>query len=105
MRSRCPQDVTALGAGSIRLPSEQLRHFIACGHRANDRGPVRSSRQRSFQGRLFPTQKLLPLMNDGGQIVNILSGQTRVAFPGSSAYAAAKGAVEVLTRYLTKELG
>jgi len=58
-----------------------------------------------FKGVYFLTQKLLPLMNDGGRIVNISSGLTRVAFPGSSAYAAAKGAVEVLTRYLAKELG
>jgi NAD(P)-dependent dehydrogenase (short-subunit alcohol dehydrogenase family) len=58
-----------------------------------------------FKGVYFLTQKLLPLMNDGGRIVNISTGLTRVAFPGSSAYAAAKGAVEVLTRYLAKELG
>src|SRR5260370_1229417 len=44
-------------------------------------------------------------MRDSGRIVNISSGLTRVAVPGSSAYAAAKGAVEVLTRYLAKELG
>jgi len=58
-----------------------------------------------FKGVYFLTQKLLPLMRDGGRIVNISSGLTRMAFPGSSAYAAAKGAVEVLTRYLAKELG
>lgn len=58
-----------------------------------------------FKGVYFLTQKLLPLMNDGGRIVNISSGLTRLAVPGSSAYAAAKGAVEVLTRYLAKELG
>jgi len=58
-----------------------------------------------FKGVYFLTQKLLPLMNDGGRIVNISSGLTRVSAPGSSAYAAAKGAVEVLTRYLAKELG
>lgn len=58
-----------------------------------------------FKGVYFLTQKLLPLMNDGGHIVNISSGLTRLAFPGSSAYAAAKGAIEVLTRYLAKELG
>jgi len=51
------------------------------------------------------TQKLLPLMNDGGRIVNVSSGLARVSLPGSSAYGAAKGAVEVLTRYLAKELG
>lgn len=58
-----------------------------------------------FKGVYFLTQKLLPLINDGGRIVNISSGLTRVSVPGSSAYAAAKGAVEVLTRYLAKELG
>ena len=58
-----------------------------------------------FKGVYFLTQKLLPVMNDGGRIVNISSGLTRFSFPRSSAYAAAKGAVEVLTRYLAKELG
>jgi NAD(P)-dependent dehydrogenase (short-subunit alcohol dehydrogenase family) len=58
-----------------------------------------------FKGVYFLTQKLVPLMNDGGRIVNISTGLTRVAFPGSSVYAAAKGAVEVFTRYLAKELG
>jgi NAD(P)-dependent dehydrogenase (short-subunit alcohol dehydrogenase family) len=58
-----------------------------------------------FKGVYFLTQKLLPLMNDGGRIVNISTGLTRVSIPGSSAYAAAKGAVEVFTRYLAKELG
>jgi NAD(P)-dependent dehydrogenase (short-subunit alcohol dehydrogenase family) len=58
-----------------------------------------------FKGVFFLTQKLLPLINDGGRIVNISSGLTRASFPGSSVYGAAKGAVEVLTRYLAKELG
>ena len=58
-----------------------------------------------FKGVFFLTQKLLPLINDGGRIVNISSGLTRMAFPGSAAYASMKGAVEVLTRYLAKELG
>jgi NAD(P)-dependent dehydrogenase (short-subunit alcohol dehydrogenase family) len=58
-----------------------------------------------FKGVFFLTQKLLPLLNDGGRIVNISSGLTRFKNPGSSAYASMKGAVEVLTRYLAKELG
>jgi NAD(P)-dependent dehydrogenase (short-subunit alcohol dehydrogenase family) len=58
-----------------------------------------------FKGVFFLTQKLLPLINDGGRIVNISSGLTRLALPGSSPYASMKGAVEVLTRYLAKELG
>ena len=53
----------------------------------------------------FLTQKLLPLMNDGGRILNVSSGLARFALPGYAAYAAMKGAVEVLTRYLAKELG
>lgn len=57
------------------------------------------------KGVYFLTQKLLPLMNDGGRIVNVSSGLARVSLPGSSAYGAAKGAVEVLTRYLARELG
>jgi NAD(P)-dependent dehydrogenase (short-subunit alcohol dehydrogenase family) len=58
-----------------------------------------------FKGVYFLTQKLLPLMNDRGRVVNISSGLARFAQPGSSAYGSAKGAVEVLTRYLAKELG
>jgi NAD(P)-dependent dehydrogenase (short-subunit alcohol dehydrogenase family) len=58
-----------------------------------------------FKGVFFLTQKLLPLMNDGGRIVNLSTGLTRITFPGSAAYASVKGAVEVLTRYLAKELG
>ena len=55
-----------------------------------------------FKGVYFLTQKLLPLMNDGGRIVNVSSGLARFALPGSSAYGATKGAVEVLTRYLAR---
>jgi NAD(P)-dependent dehydrogenase (short-subunit alcohol dehydrogenase family) len=58
-----------------------------------------------FKGVFFLTQKLLPLINDGGRIVNISSGLARFSIPGSSAYASMKGAVEVLTPYLAKELG
>lgn len=58
-----------------------------------------------FKGVYFLTQQLLPLMNDGGGIVNISSGLTRVSVPGSSAYASFKSAVETFTRYLAKELG
>jgi NAD(P)-dependent dehydrogenase (short-subunit alcohol dehydrogenase family) len=58
-----------------------------------------------FKGVFFLTQKLLPLINNGGRIVNISSGLTRMTFPGSSAYASMKGAVEVLSRYLARELG
>jgi NAD(P)-dependent dehydrogenase (short-subunit alcohol dehydrogenase family) len=53
----------------------------------------------------FVTQKLLPLLADGGSIVNISSGLARFTFPGAAAYAAMKGGVEVLTRYMAKELG
>lgn len=58
-----------------------------------------------FKGTFFLTQTLLPVIADGGRIVNIASGLTRYTYPGVSAYAAVKGAVEVLTRYLARELG
>ncbi len=57
------------------------------------------------KGVFFLTQTLLPLMKDGGHIINISSGLARFSFPGNSVYAAAKGAVEVLSRYMAAELG
>ena len=53
----------------------------------------------------FLTQALLPLMADGGRILNVSSGLARFTGPGYAAYAAAKGAVEVLSRYQAQELG
>ncbi len=58
-----------------------------------------------FKGPFFLTQKLLPLLADGGRIVNVSTGVTRYTFPGVSAYAAVKSALEVLTRALAVELG
>ncbi len=58
-----------------------------------------------FKGVFFLTQKLLPLINDGGRIVNVSSGLTRIIMPGSAPYGSLKGAIEVLTKYLAKELG
>jgi NAD(P)-dependent dehydrogenase (short-subunit alcohol dehydrogenase family) len=58
-----------------------------------------------LKGVFFLTQRLLPLMNDGGRILNLSSGLARFALPGYAAYAAMKGAIEVLSRYLAKELG
>jgi NAD(P)-dependent dehydrogenase (short-subunit alcohol dehydrogenase family) len=58
-----------------------------------------------YKGVFFLTQKALPLINDGGRIVNISSGLARISFPGTSAYGSIKGAVETLTRYMAKELG
>jgi NAD(P)-dependent dehydrogenase (short-subunit alcohol dehydrogenase family) len=58
-----------------------------------------------FKGVYFLTQKSLPLLNDGGRIVNISTGTTRFCVPGYSVYASMKGAVETFTKYLAKELG
>ena len=57
-----------------------------------------------LKGVFFLIQRLLPLMNDGGRILNLSSGLARFALPGYAAYAAMKGAVEVLSRYLAQEL-
>jgi NAD(P)-dependent dehydrogenase (short-subunit alcohol dehydrogenase family) len=61
--------------------------------------------QVHFKAPFLLTQRLLPLIADGGRILNVSSGLARFAIPGSSAYGAMKGAVEVFTRYLAKELG
>lgn len=58
-----------------------------------------------FKGPYLLTQALAPLLRDGGRIVNLSSGLARFATPGFAAYASMKGAIEVLTRYLAKELG
>ncbi len=57
------------------------------------------------KGTFFLTQRVLPLIVDGGRILNVSTGLARFSLPGYAAYATAKGAVEVLTRYLAKELG
>jgi NAD(P)-dependent dehydrogenase (short-subunit alcohol dehydrogenase family) len=58
-----------------------------------------------LKGPFFLTQKLLPVLADGGVIINVSTGLARFTLPGSSAYAAMKGAIEVLSRYQAKELG
>lgn len=57
-----------------------------------------------LKGVYFLTQKAVPFLNEGGKIINISSGLARFSFPNSSAYGAMKGGVEVLTRYMAKEL-
>jgi NAD(P)-dependent dehydrogenase (short-subunit alcohol dehydrogenase family) len=58
-----------------------------------------------FKGIYFLTQKLVPVINPGGRIINISTGTTRFSNPGYSVYASMKGAIEVFTKYLAKELG
>ena len=91
---------------------ETFDHLVNnAGH--GDHAPIAEATQAQFdrlfdvhvKGVFFLTQALLPLIADGGRIVNLSSGLTRFALPGYAAYAAAKGAVEVLTRYMAKELG
>ena len=58
-----------------------------------------------FKGVFFLTQKALPVINDGGRIINLSTGLARFSMPGYAAYASMKGAVETLSRYMAKELG
>jgi NAD(P)-dependent dehydrogenase (short-subunit alcohol dehydrogenase family) len=58
-----------------------------------------------FKGVFFLTQKTLPIIANGGRIINLATGLTRFALPGYGAYAAMKGAIEIFTKYLAKELG
>ncbi|PZF70979.1 SDR family NAD(P)-dependent oxidoreductase [Taibaiella soli] len=57
----------------------------------------------NFKGVFFLTQQLMPLIADGGQIINISSGLARFAFPGTAVYGALKAGIEALTRYFAKE--
>jgi NAD(P)-dependent dehydrogenase (short-subunit alcohol dehydrogenase family) len=75
--------------------------------------PITQTREEDFdrlfnvqvKGVFFLTQRLLPVIADGGRIINISTGLTRFSNPGLAAYAMTKGAIEVFTRYLAKELG
>jgi NAD(P)-dependent dehydrogenase (short-subunit alcohol dehydrogenase family) len=58
-----------------------------------------------FKGVVFLTQAMLPIIRDGGRIINLSSGLARFSYPGSSIYGAAKAAIDTLTRYLALELG
>ena len=58
-----------------------------------------------FKGVFFLTQKLLPLIKDGGRIVNVSTARTRLISPGGAAYGSIKAATEVLTKFMAKELG
>lgn len=58
-----------------------------------------------LKGAFFLTQSLLPLINNGGKVINVSSGLTRFSEAGFCAYAMMKAGVEVMTRYLALELG
>ncbi len=59
----------------------------------------------NFKGPFLLTQRLVPLIADGGRILNVSSGLARMTIPGSGVYAAMKAGLETLTRYMAKELG
>ncbi len=113
-------DSRSFGAFAERLSSELARtfqrerlDFLVNNAGVGVHAPFAQTSEEQFddlmrihlKGTFFLTQRLLPLIADGGRIVNISTGLARFTFPGYAAYAAMKGGVEVLTRYLAKELG
>ena len=118
-----PLDITDIAslpafAQSVRAVLKSVWHRDALDHLINNAGhgemaSLAQTTEAQFdslfdthvKGMFFLTQALLPTLADGARIVNFSSGLTRVSFPGFSAYAAAKGAVEILTLYFAKELG
>jgi NAD(P)-dependent dehydrogenase (short-subunit alcohol dehydrogenase family) len=105
-------------AGKLKAALRETWQRDSFDHLVNNAGhgvhaPIADTTEAQFdslvnvhlKGVFFLTQTLLPLIKDGGRIVNLSSGLTRFAYPGYAAYAAMKGAVEVLTDYLAKELG
>ena len=101
---------TALGATWQRADFDYLVNNAGIG---GEHASVAETTEEQFdllfnvhlKGTFFVTQKLLPLIRDGGRILNTSSGLARFTLPGYAAYAAMKGGVEVLTRYMAKELG
>ena len=93
--------------------SEHFDHLVHNAGMGTAHALVADTREEDFdllyrvhlKGPFFLTQALLPMLADGGRIVHLSSGLARFTLPGYAAYAAMKGGVEVLTRYLAKELG
>lgn len=118
-----PLDVS--DSGSFAAFAEQVRHALATHWQRQDfnflvnnagvgaHASFMETTEAQFdamvnihlKGVFFLTQKLLPMMADGGRIVNVSSGLARFALPGYAAYGSMKGAIEVLTRYMAKQLG
>lgn len=113
-------DTSTFAAFAKRVKLELERHFgtTSFDYLVNNAGtglhaPFAQTSEAQFddlmrvhlEGPFFLTQKLLPLVNDGGRILNVSSGLARFTIPGAAAYASMKGAIEVLTRYQAKELG
>lgn len=105
-------------AGTLRDSLRQVWGRDSFDHLVNNAGhgefaPVSETTEAQFDGLFdvhvkgvfFLVQALLPLIADGGRIVNFSTGLTRFSYAGFAAYAAAKGAVETLTRYMAQELG
>jgi NAD(P)-dependent dehydrogenase (short-subunit alcohol dehydrogenase family) len=110
--ARFPAFVDALREGlQARFGRTQIDHLVNNAGTGLHR-PFAETREAEFdalvgvhlKGVYFLTQALLPLIADGGRIVNLSSGLARFALPGASAYAMMKGGIEVFTRYLAKEL-
>ena len=108
-----PAFVTAFQAALTETWGQAYFDFLVNNAGIGIHAPFADTREDDFdrlvnihlKGVFFLTQALLPVIADGGRIVNLSSGLTRFALPGYAAYAAMKGAVEVLTRYQAKELG
>jgi NAD(P)-dependent dehydrogenase (short-subunit alcohol dehydrogenase family) len=100
---RTLQDTWGRGSFNFLVNNAGISH-----HNAFDKtteAELDSLYNANFKGVFFLTQKLLPLINDGGRIVNISTGLTRFTTPDTIPYASLKGAIEVFTHYLAKELG
>jgi NAD(P)-dependent dehydrogenase (short-subunit alcohol dehydrogenase family) len=100
---------TALGATWQRADFDHLVNNAGQGQMASILETTEAQFDSLFdthvKGVFFLTQALAPLLADGGRIVNVSSGLTRISFAGFAAYAAAKGAIETLTLYMAKEFG
>jgi NAD(P)-dependent dehydrogenase (short-subunit alcohol dehydrogenase family) len=105
--------VETLGARLDAIWSRDRIDFLVNNAGIGAHAPIEATSEATFdqlmsihlKGVFFLTRALLPVLADGGRIVNISTGLTRFSLPGYAAYAMMKGGIEVFTRYLAKELG
>ncbi|MGW2213454.1 SDR family oxidoreductase [Nonomuraea sp. NPDC001684] len=111
-----PGDVDALFAGleaGLTARTGQARLDILVNNAAvNTGGPIEAITPEAFdrliaintKAPLFIIQRALPLLNDGGRIVNVTTAATRIAMP-EAPYAMSKVGIEVLSRSLAQQVG
>ena len=100
-----PETLASLGGERLDMLVNNAGYGANASFEQTTEAELASMLQVHVTGPFFLTQKLAPLLADGAKVLNVSTGLTRFSFPGFAAYAMAKGAVEVMTSYMARELG